>query len=58
MRRARLAYAPLRPGEQKRKGFDGKPVNEKAPVHLSRDLEVVQIPEGYKVRLAREPRSS
>src|SRR5215467_11031309 len=25
----------------------------KAPVKISRDLEVVQIPEGYKVRLAR-----
>ena len=27
--------------------------NTKAPVRLSRDLEVVQIPEGYQVRLAR-----
>ncbi len=28
-------------------------MTEKAPVKISRDLEVVQIPEGYKVRLAR-----
>jgi probable FeS assembly SUF system protein SufT len=28
-------------------------MNTKIPVKISRDLEVVQIPEGYKVRLAR-----
>lgn len=28
-------------------------MTEKAPVKISRDLDVVQIPEGYKVRLAR-----
>ena len=28
-------------------------MNVKAPVRISRDLEVVQIPEGYQVRLAR-----
>jgi len=28
-------------------------MNVKAPIRISRDLEVVQIPEGYQVRLAR-----
>src|ERR1039458_8128454 len=53
MRRSQLAYAAVCPGKQGRKNFNGIAVNVKAPIKITRDLEVVQIPEGYQVRLAR-----
>src|SRR5437763_345292 len=53
MRQLGLAHIKIRDGKQKTNLY-GEPMSQtKAPVRLSRDLEVVQIPEGYQVRLAR-----
>src|SRR5580765_2918325 len=48
-----MAYASFGFGKQSYESVYGIHMSEKIPVKLSRDLEVVQIPEGYKVRLAR-----
>src|SRR5258705_12818569 len=53
MRSVGLAYAQVRFREQAREDQHGVRISEKESVKVDRDLEVVQIPEGFKVRLIR-----